>query len=84
MPIQTCFFHVLFKAIAWIFLGIFSLIRFQLDYILVVGVCLSLSIANIIGFTKCHKDAKKLIQAFASQSLASHFSSRIQSALSVA
>ncbi|GKU87073.1 hypothetical protein SLEP1_g1524 [Rubroshorea leprosula] len=70
-------------AVAWIFLGIISLIKFEPDYILVVGVCLSLSIANIIGFTKCGKDAKKQIQAFASQTLASHFSSRIQSALSV-
>lgn len=37
------------------FLGIFSLIRFQADYLLVIGVCLSLSIANIVGFTKCRK-----------------------------
>ncbi|KAF9621403.1 hypothetical protein IFM89_020925 [Coptis chinensis] len=42
-------------AVAWIFLGIFSLIRFQPDYLLVVGVCLTLSIANIVGFTKCRK-----------------------------
>ncbi|KAH9689765.1 Golgi apparatus membrane protein-like protein ECHIDNA [Citrus sinensis] len=44
------------EAVAWIVLGIFSLIRFQADYLLVVGVCLTLSIANIIGFTKCRKD----------------------------
>uniref|UniRef100_A0A803KN23 Golgi apparatus membrane protein TVP23 n=1 Tax=Chenopodium quinoa TaxID=63459 RepID=A0A803KN23_CHEQI len=42
-------------AAAWIILGIFSLIRFQADYLLVVAVCLSLSIANIVGFTKCRK-----------------------------
>ncbi|MCL7022163.1 hypothetical protein MKW94_027662 [Papaver nudicaule] len=42
-------------AVAWIFLGIFSVIRFQPDYFLVVGVCLTLSIANIVGFTKCRK-----------------------------
>ncbi|KAF2304790.1 hypothetical protein GH714_037986 [Hevea brasiliensis] len=70
-------------AAAWIVLGIFSIIRFEVDYVLVVGVCLSLSIANIIGFTKCRKDAKKQIQAFASQTIASHFSSTIQSAFSV-
>ncbi|KAH0863641.1 LOW QUALITY PROTEIN: hypothetical protein HID58_080852, partial [Brassica napus] len=45
-------------AAAWLVLGIFSLIRFQADYLLVVGVCLSLNAANIIGFTKCKKDAK--------------------------
>ncbi|KAF8392732.1 hypothetical protein HHK36_023081 [Tetracentron sinense] len=71
------------EAVAWIFLGIFSVIRFQPDYVLVVGVCLTLSIANIVGFTKCRKDAKKQIQAFASQTIASHVSSTIQSAFSV-
>lgn len=45
----------MFQAAAWIVLGIFSLIRLQADYLLVIGVCLSLSIANIIGFTKCNK-----------------------------
>jgi Eukaryotic protein of unknown function (DUF846) len=43
------------QAGAWIILGIFSLIRFQADYVLVIGVCLTLSVANIIGFTKCRK-----------------------------
>lgn len=38
-------------------LGIFSLIRFHADYLLVIGVCLTLSIANIVGFTKCRKGA---------------------------
>ncbi|EEF47218.1 Protein FAM18B, putative [Ricinus communis] len=71
------------NAAAWIVLGIFSLVRFEVDYVLVIGVCLSLGIANIIGFTKCRKDAKKQIQAFASQTIASHFSSKIQSAFSV-
>ncbi|KAJ6306042.1 hypothetical protein OIU78_021383 [Salix suchowensis] len=42
-------------AVAWIVLGIFSLIRLQADYCLIVGVCLTLSIANIVGFTKCRK-----------------------------
>ncbi|KAG5525491.1 hypothetical protein RHGRI_031966 [Rhododendron griersonianum] len=77
-------------AAAWLVLGIFSLIRFQADYLLVIGVCLTLSIANIVGFTKCRKvtfgvssDAKKQIQAFASQTIASQFTSRLQSAFSV-
>ncbi|XP_027936102.1 Golgi apparatus membrane protein-like protein ECHIDNA isoform X1 [Vigna unguiculata] len=70
-------------AIAWIFLAIFSLIRLQADYLLVVGVCLTLSIANIVGFTKCKKDAKKQIQQFASQTIATRFSSTLQSAFSV-
>ncbi|GER55947.1 Golgi apparatus membrane protein tvp23, partial [Striga asiatica] len=65
-------------AVAWIFFAIFSLIRFQADYLLVVDVCLTLSIANIIGFTRCRKDAKKQLQAFATQTIASRVSSTIQ------
>ncbi|KAG0483240.1 hypothetical protein HPP92_011324 [Vanilla planifolia] len=70
-------------AAAWAILGIFSLIRFEADYLLVVGVCLSLSIANIVGFTKCRKDAKKQIQQFATQTIASRVTSTLQSAFSV-
>ncbi|XP_050273755.1 Golgi apparatus membrane protein-like protein ECHIDNA [Quercus robur] len=70
-------------AALWIVLAIFSLIRLQADYLLVIGVCLTLSIANIIGFTKCRKDAKQKIQQFASQTIASQFSSTLQSAFSV-
>ncbi|XP_021691597.1 Golgi apparatus membrane protein-like protein ECHIDNA isoform X2 [Hevea brasiliensis] len=70
-------------AVAWVVLGIFSLIRFQADYCLIIGVCLTLSVANIIGFTKCRKDARNQIQQFASQTIASHVSSTIQSAFSV-
>ncbi|OMO64057.1 hypothetical protein CCACVL1_22085 [Corchorus capsularis] len=71
------------NAAAWVILGLFSLVRLQADYLLVVGVCLSLGVANIIGFTKCRKDAKKKIQAFATQTIASRVSSTIQSAFSV-
>ncbi|XP_059437599.1 Golgi apparatus membrane protein-like protein ECHIDNA [Corylus avellana] len=70
-------------AAAWILLAIFSLIRLQADYLLVVGVCLTLGIANIVGFTKCRKDAKQKIQQFASQTIASRVTSTIQSAFSV-
>ncbi|KAG6785005.1 hypothetical protein POTOM_010725 [Populus tomentosa] len=79
---KTCFFHVLFKAAAWVILGIFSVIRFEAGYVLVVAVCASLSIANIVGFAKCRKDAKKQIQGFACEAIASHFTSTIRSALS--
>ncbi|KAL2661202.1 hypothetical protein AAZV13_03G188350 [Glycine max] len=64
-----------FLAVAWTMLAIFSLIRLQADYLLVVGVCLTLSIANIVGFTKCQIDTKKPIQQFASQTIASQVSS---------
>ncbi|CAD6231500.1 unnamed protein product [Miscanthus lutarioriparius] len=76
--------RVLAEAAAWIILGIFSLIRLQADYLLVVGVCLSLSIANIIGFTKCNKDAKKNIQDWTTNALLSgSVRSHLQSAFGV-
>jgi len=49
------FICIVLQAVLWILLAIFSLIRLQADYLLVVGVCLTLSIANIVGFTKCKK-----------------------------
>ncbi|KAL5227533.1 hypothetical protein ABZP36_015798 [Zizania latifolia] len=71
-------------AAAWIILGIFSLIRLHADYLLVVGVCLSLSIANIVGFTKCNKDAKKNISDWTRTTLlSSGVRSTIQSAFGV-
>jgi hypothetical protein len=69
--------------VAWVALGIVAVIKFNLDYLLVVGVALVLSTANIIGFTKCRKDAKKQIQQFASQTVASHMANTFQSAFTV-
>ncbi|PPD99313.1 hypothetical protein GOBAR_DD03654 [Gossypium barbadense] len=48
------------NAVAWTIFGIFSLVRLEVDYLLVVGVCLSLAIANIIGFTKCRKGEERI------------------------
>jgi len=70
-------------AIIWSALGIVAIIKFNIDYLLVDGICLTLTMANIIGFTKCKKDAKKQIQDFASQTFGSHVSSTLQSAFSV-
>ncbi|KAK8482869.1 hypothetical protein V6N13_140272 [Hibiscus sabdariffa] len=71
------------NAVVWGIFGIFSMVRLEVDYLLVVGVCFSLAIANIIGFTKCRKDARSKIQAFASRTIASSFSSTLHSAFSL-
>jgi hypothetical protein len=47
--------------VAWVALGIVAVIKFNLDYLLVVGVALVLSIANIIGFTKCRKGISNIL-----------------------
>ncbi|KAE8716252.1 Golgi apparatus membrane protein-like protein ECHIDNA [Hibiscus syriacus] len=71
------------EAVAWGIFGIFSVVRLEVDY-LFVAVCFSLAIANIIGFTKCRKDARNKIQGFSSRTIASRFSSTLQSAFSLA
>lgn len=67
----------------WLALGVVAIVRFHFDYLLVVGVALVLNVANIIGFTKCRKDAKKQLQAFATQHVTSHLASTLQTALNV-
>ncbi|KAI5080949.1 hypothetical protein GOP47_0004132 [Adiantum capillus-veneris] len=71
------------NAAAWLVLGVVAIVKLNFDYLLVVGVCLALSIANLIGFTRCQKDAKKRIQAFASETVASHVASTIRSAFTI-
>jgi hypothetical protein len=39
-------------------LGIIALARFSLEYLLIVVVALVLNMANVVGYTKCSKDAK--------------------------
>ncbi|EFJ28157.1 hypothetical protein SELMODRAFT_146417 [Selaginella moellendorffii] len=64
----------------WLALGLVALIKFNFDYLLIVGICLTLGVANIIGFTKCRRDAKKQIQSLASQVVTGHMASRLQNA----
>lgn len=64
----------------WVALGLVAILKFNFDYLLVVSIALVLNGANIVGYTKCRKDAKKQIQQFATSSLASSMGSRIQSA----
>jgi hypothetical protein len=64
--------------VVWLALGLLTLIRFQFIHLLVVGVALIFNIANIIGFTKCRKDATKQIQAFATQTVGSRMANSLQ------
>lgn len=50
---------------AWLGLGMIALARFSLDYLLVVAVALTLNMANVVGYTKCSKDARANISSFA-------------------
>uniref|UniRef100_A0A7S0SVU1 Golgi apparatus membrane protein TVP23 n=1 Tax=Mantoniella antarctica TaxID=81844 RepID=A0A7S0SVU1_9CHLO len=49
----------------WLGLGLIALARFSLDYLLIVFVALVLNMANVVGYTKCSKDARANISSFA-------------------
>ncbi|KAK6787890.1 hypothetical protein RDI58_016415 [Solanum bulbocastanum] len=50
------------------FLSVPYFAKFQADYLLVVGVCLTLSVANIVGFTRCRKGVYLLLTSIDSSS----------------
>eukprot|EP00635_Sarcinochrysidales_sp_CCMP3193_P003278 CAMPEP_0118919864 /NCGR_PEP_ID=MMETSP1166-20130328/18776_1 /TAXON_ID=1104430 /ORGANISM="Chrysoreinhardia sp, Strain CCMP3193" /LENGTH=265 /DNA_ID=CAMNT_0006860399 /DNA_START=47 /DNA_END=844 /DNA_ORIENTATION=+ len=57
-------------AVAWSFLLLWALVLFEFQWLIVIIAALSLSFANIIGYTKCSKDASERIQKFAEQGVA--------------
>eukprot|EP00271_Cylindrocystis_brebissonii_P010540 TRINITY_DN26747_c0_g1_i1.p1 TRINITY_DN26747_c0_g1~~TRINITY_DN26747_c0_g1_i1.p1 ORF type:complete len:182 (-),score=32.09 TRINITY_DN26747_c0_g1_i1:446-991(-) len=70
----------------WVLLGVISIIRFTFEtwnYLLIVAVAVALGGSNIYGFTKCRSDAKKQIQQFATQTMASTVASTLQTAFAV-
>lgn len=50
----------------WVLLLIVALLKFNVQWALIVVVAVTLSAANIIGYTKCKKDAKQKMQALMS------------------
>jgi hypothetical protein len=50
-------------------LAFIALIKLNFTWLLIVAVAMSLSIANVIGYTKCEKDAKKKVSGFVSRNL---------------
>lgn len=51
----------------WAFLFIIAVLKFNVQWAVIVMVALTLSGANIIGYTKCKKDAKQKMQSLMSQ-----------------
>eukprot|EP00245_Coleochaete_scutata_P007828 TRINITY_DN23609_c0_g1_i1.p1 TRINITY_DN23609_c0_g1~~TRINITY_DN23609_c0_g1_i1.p1 ORF type:complete len:185 (+),score=39.80 TRINITY_DN23609_c0_g1_i1:236-790(+) len=72
--------------VVWVISGISILLRFDFknfDYLLIVAIALILSAANIVGFTKCRKDAKKQMQQFAQRTVAAHLTNTITNAMNL-
>jgi len=55
--------------LVWMMLGITSVIKFQLRWLLIVAVAVLLSGANVVGYWKCQKDAKAKLSSMTSQFL---------------
>ncbi|GLD97399.1 hypothetical protein PINS_up006083 [Pythium insidiosum] len=53
--------------VVWGVLLIVALLKFSVQWALIVVIALTLSSANIIGYTKCKKDAKQKMQSLMSQ-----------------
>lgn len=51
----------------WALLLIVALLKFNVQWALIVVVAVTLSAANIIGYTKCKKDAKQKMQSLMSR-----------------
>mmetsp|Transcript_40062 Transcript_40062/g.99147 ORF Transcript_40062/g.99147 Transcript_40062/m.99147 type:complete len:184 (-) Transcript_40062:1332-1883(-) len=60
------FWYTLYGSpLLWLGLGMIALARFSFEYLLIVIIALILNMANVVGYTKCSKDAKASITSFA-------------------
>jgi hypothetical protein len=72
----------LFPAV-WLLLGIIALLRFQFAWLIVVGMALVLCGTNLVGYTKCDKDArKKLMSGLGNRFMSSFIGTKIEAILS--
>ncbi|ORY01381.1 Golgi apparatus membrane protein tvp23 [Basidiobolus meristosporus CBS 931.73] len=52
--------------VVWFFLALIAIIRFNFQWLLIVGVAVVLNGANLVGYMKCDKDAKQKWSGLAS------------------
>lgn len=72
----------LFPAL-WILLGLLALVRFQFPWLIVVGMAVALSGTNLVGYTRCDKDArKKLMSGLGTRFMSSFIGTKIEAILS--
>lgn len=72
----------LFPAV-WLLLGVIAVLRFQFAWLIVVGMALVLCGTNLVGYTKCDKDArKKLMSGLGNRFMSSFIGTKIEAILS--
>ena len=57
---------------AWILLGIVCVLKFNISYLVIVVIALILSIANIVGYYKCNKDATEQMRNYIGKTVLGH------------
>lgn len=69
--------------VIWLCLGLIAVLRFQFSWLLVIGMALVLGGTNLIGYTKCDKDArKKLMSGLGNRFMGSFIGTKIEAILS--
>jgi len=75
---SACFWWSLYAMpVVWMLLGVIALVKFSVDYLLVVAVALVLSSANVVGYTKCSKQASAQLKAMARNAMTSGLTAAI-------
>ncbi|KAH6568610.1 hypothetical protein BASA50_000427 [Batrachochytrium salamandrivorans] len=50
--------------IAWVLLAILAILKLQASFFVITLVAVSMTMANLIGYTQCEKDAKKRVASY--------------------
>ena len=67
----------------WTLLGIVAVLRLQFAWLIVVGMAVTLNGTNLVGYTKCDKDArKKLMSGLGNRFMSSFIGTKIEAILS--
>ncbi|KAL3139733.1 hypothetical protein ABBQ38_004038 [Trebouxia sp. C0009 RCD-2024] len=75
---SACFWWSLYiMPVAWLALGIIALVKVSVDYLLVIAVALVLNSANVVGYTKCSKQASGQLRDMARNAMTSGLTAAI-------
>lgn len=58
--------------VIWVVLGVVCILKFNISYLLMVVIALTLNSANIIGYYKCNKDATEQIKNYIGTTMLGH------------
>jgi hypothetical protein len=69
--------------VVWALLGVVAVLRLEFPWLIVVGMAVMLNGTNLVGYTKCDKDArKKLMSGLGNRFMSSFIGTKIEAILS--